>query len=1016
MIYYWSGASGSELLLENHAETIQALLTGDYNPHDLEKLRGQSSPIIYSYRLTQKARLLFTTHKGSLHVLEHLPNHEYKTARFLKTGVLKDYLEHVDESTLFIPIENSNEQPSFCPEPVGPVQSIRLDYYNRQFIHFTETQDAIVHQRQLPLILNGAAGSGKTYVGLGMIKAWLQAQSHDASFRCLYVTEERSLVDVMRHNWNNYFSPDAPDAVEFKTYADVFSDLHQDEKATVTQAFFEAWWLNLKKNDAIFLQTADAYYQEFRICSGLSREAYAHLGERQSSIPRGSARDALYTSYLRYLNYLQPRHVDLALSPWRADFPDEARYDFIMVDEGQRFSLLQNKLLTALVKNNAILYCMDAHQNLVDQYSSRVLLELELRDIGIQTCTLDKTYRCKPKIAEVLTQILENNRCILGGKVDKYEASAITTMNDTEGGQFYRLSPKDVSGADWLLSRAEGVHLAVVTHQAYVDEARRVFNTPLVFTPEEIQGQEFHTVVVYKLLADEVSQRRIKQVSSQLSDKASSSNQHRSKNKSGHQDAPWVHRIFTACSRAQDTLVVVDAPNAYWGTMPGDKVEKIVPIESFPTTSQEDREAMARTQALHGNHAIAERLRAQMQVQREVRTPNYEALSLKKKSLSKKSPPKQIAIAPSRVVFDRSRGDELLKCIIHKKSFNLIKSLINNPRVDLNQKYSTGFTPLMLAISYHDIALVTELLKMGDRVDLNAVHAQGTTALHLAASIGNLDIFRELLSMGDRIDLNVSDNDGFTVAMIVAQKGHLDMLNMLLHMGDRVDLNYVDHQGFTAIACAAQEGRVDCVRALLNAGRPLNLEYVAVDHTTVLTSAIINNHREIVRMLLDETHEPHMQFDPNGIFFDRVVFDQVVNTFSTHKDMLSMLLDHRHVLTHFVRNEFLGVSELLNNSPGLMSLCIQRRSEVWDVLKSLKKNASISDAAQRFFCLLFANTPETKYYGLNQVLLKRVPEKSIFFAHLNKKADEIQKALKEEITDMVLAKTIEKKEGFNKSV
>ena len=69
-IYYWKSATGSTDLLADHDRSINDLLNGDYSPHDLEKLRTGSSYPIYSFRLNRCDRLLFTTHKNCLHVLE----------------------------------------------------------------------------------------------------------------------------------------------------------------------------------------------------------------------------------------------------------------------------------------------------------------------------------------------------------------------------------------------------------------------------------------------------------------------------------------------------------------------------------------------------------------------------------------------------------------------------------------------------------------------------------------------------------------------------------------------------------------------------------------------------------------------------------------------------------------------------------------------------------------------------------------------------------------------------------
>ena len=92
-LYYLRGALGEAHLLKEHSESIQALLSGAYGKHNLERLQGHD---VYSYRLNERARLLFAIHDfgtgPSLLILDYLPTHDYHKSRFLRSGVLKNYL------------------------------------------------------------------------------------------------------------------------------------------------------------------------------------------------------------------------------------------------------------------------------------------------------------------------------------------------------------------------------------------------------------------------------------------------------------------------------------------------------------------------------------------------------------------------------------------------------------------------------------------------------------------------------------------------------------------------------------------------------------------------------------------------------------------------------------------------------------------------------------------------------------------------------------------------------------
>ncbi|MDF1683266.1 MAG: ankyrin repeat domain-containing protein [Legionellaceae bacterium] len=826
MVYYWKGRAGSQALLETYKADIDLLLSGDYIDADLEKFKHASRHIIYSYRLSGADRLLFTTHKKQLHVLEFIPNHDYQKSRFLKSGVLRQYLSKLDEpqAELFTALSEEDVKPDFSGEPSRMTPSQGFDYYNQQFIHLSTAQAEVVERVSLPLVLNGAAGSGKTYISFAMFQEKLEAVS-DRPIRCLFLSKEASLVSSMRLNWETYFSPDRDETqgtVEFKTYHELLTKFAPDQEL-VSQEFFNQWFLSLKDNRTnrlIPLSSAQEFYQEFRICSGLSQEAYCDLGERQSSIPRGEGRTALYTCYLSYLRVLDSR-IDPAFSCWQEE--QRELYDFIVVDEAHRCSSKQNLLLAGLAKNHAIVYCLDANQNLEDQYSTRSILELQLRDQRVRTITLDKTYRCTRQVADALDGVLDNNRRILGGKIDKAEALSMSPSAEASIGEFYMMRPADVPEQAWLLERAKGVHLAVVTHPAYLEEARRVFKSKkLVFTVEEIQGQEFHTVVPYKLLLDDASKRILKKSRSKLNPEAESSTMHRSKEKTGHPDAPWAHRVFTACSRAMHSLVVVDEPNIYWDRLISKTSGSSVAPVVVEASSREDWEAMAVQQASLGNDVIAAQIREEelgTQAQPQPKVELAAVANTLAKSKKKKTPPKSISTkiaSPPKIIFDKKLGADLFKAIKKGKKLKVIAPLIDNPKTNLNQCDQDGLSVLYRAILSGDLKVVQKLIATGRRIDLNqAADQYATTALIAAANEGNDKVVHELIAAGDRIDLEQMNKGHFTALRVAAQTGHDKVVRELVAAGDRIDLNKAGDHGMTALISATESGHLGVVRELL---------------------------------------------------------------------------------------------------------------------------------------------------------------------------------------------------------
>jgi len=300
-------------------------------------------------------------------------------------------------------------------------------------------------------------------------------------------------------------------------------------------------------------------YQEFRICTGYSEEEYMTLGGRQSSLTEAQQRSWVYKAYKDYLAYLASIP---AVDPAFYDLNVHQFFARIVVDESQDLSYLQLRILRDLVIDNAIACCMDSHQSLQDLLSKRPFLRI-LFGPEVSRIELDVTYRCPLRVIDAANIVIALKQSLVGGKSDKAELSKIKASDETDReGQVILLQTEEILTNSWLMDQAKGTHLAIITTVELLEEAKKLFNTPLVFTVAQIKGLEYQTIIAYRLCRQDM----FKAIMQELPDGFANLEEkhHRAKAGAGHLGfAPHLNQIFTAYTRALDTLVICETPTKY---------------------------------------------------------------------------------------------------------------------------------------------------------------------------------------------------------------------------------------------------------------------------------------------------------------------------------------------------------------------------------------------------------------------------------------------------------------------
>ncbi|VDM32427.1 unnamed protein product [Hydatigera taeniaeformis] len=187
---------------------------------------------------------------------------------------------------------------------------------------------------------------------------------------------------------------------------------------------------------------------------------------------------------------------------------------------------------------------------------------------------------------------------------------------------------------------------------------------------------------------------------------------------------------------------------------------------------------------------------------------------------------------PGLVKLKDSSGRTVLHWSSCGGHIELVKRLIQGGCLP-DEPDSSGWTPLMIAVSAGREDVVAYLLNAGLSVDVNVVNSTGQNCLHYAASKNRLSIARRLLLAGIQADLR--DWGGNTPLHRAVSRGHTDMAKMLLagvalaDTGVNRDIskcspNTPNDAGQTPLHIACEEGNTEIMKILLITGGDLTVK------------------------------------------------------------------------------------------------------------------------------------------------------------------------------------------------
>lgn len=480
-VLFWRNVANDFLQYEEYATTIQALLDGEYQSLDLEKLHVNTISPIYSIRHNVSTRILFSTYQGNICILEPILNHDYAKSRFLRNRhCLKDFLSKVDASITW-----TNEiEPEEIPSYRG--QTIEKKYvdFQQQFIELSDIQEETLRTK-FPFVINGPAGSGKTMLAILL----LQNISYARTESIIYLTASDKLRDYVKHLWLEMHQTEYRQ-ISFLTYHEFLNQkLLVDNEKILPNTHFSEWFA--RNNIKAYKISEQKLYQEFRILSGYPDElnVYLQLGEHQSLFNSQETRALVFNLFSRYKgSCLDNLSIDLSI------IEGSSCGDYVIIDEAQDFSYAQLKTVLNFARDRVAILLGD-HQVLFDGISRYPYIkQFYYEKAPLSSISLPTSYRCSREVSQLTNQVIALKYHLTGGSLDAIETTQLPACSEIEGLVSY--FEADDENLEMIKKMQFNRPMALINFNPHDDNAG--FENPLVFSPFSIKGLEFDTVILWK--------------------------------------------------------------------------------------------------------------------------------------------------------------------------------------------------------------------------------------------------------------------------------------------------------------------------------------------------------------------------------------------------------------------------------------------------------------------------------------------------------------------------------------
>ncbi len=487
---------------KQYEKVVKNLQDNDFKSADVKKMPNTG---YYRAKLDDTNRLLFKFGKFEgktyLIILEVILNHAYEKSRFLNGGIFKE--------TDLVTINDVNKIENQDIEIINYINKHQKKvYFLNKTLSFDDVQEQAM-QLECPSIIIGSAGSGKTAISLEKMKS--------LAGKILYTTRSSYLIEsASQLYYSNDYSNENQE-IDFYAIDEYLFTYHLPKEREITFKAFEQWIARYKQ--AYKVKDAHKVFEEFKgvITGGqintayLSEAEYIHLGVKQSIFPQAE-RAMVYALFVKYLAWIKENNY-YEINCLAFDILPKINkdYDYIVIDEVQDIpNILLYALLKSLKKEENFLLCGDSNQIVHPNFFSWTQVKQLFYQQNLKkdiAHILSINYRNTPEVTAIANKLLmlKNARF---GSIDK-ESTYLVQSNSSHLGVVEFLECTTANQVELNQKTQKSIKFAVlVLRNEDKAEARKYFQTPLLFSVQEAKGLEYENIILFNIISNNATEFR----------------------------------------------------------------------------------------------------------------------------------------------------------------------------------------------------------------------------------------------------------------------------------------------------------------------------------------------------------------------------------------------------------------------------------------------------------------------------------------------------------------------------